>query len=196
MQNSAAIRRFPVHALAAVLLPVLAVLILASAAPVCAQNPASIEQALESERHRARESRKALTRLTRQERTLHGDLAAVEDTLDALKQKIRNQENELAAIRREHDAARDDGERLAIRQAEARRGLGELIRALWPLRVAEIRGRSAGDETWAEGDRRFAWGTALYADADRALRTSAAAPCASTRLSSAPKSSSDRPENA
>ena len=153
-------------------LAVVALCALATFAP--APGPAlgqssSIEQALESERDRERQARENLVRLTQEERALHGDLAKVEDDLDALKRALRKREDALRALEGELRDARGDRRALDREQQAARRRLGELIRALWPLRVADEHAKSAGDAAWDETDRRFTWGAGLYAAADRAL---------------------------
>lgn len=137
--------------------------------PTLPGGPASVKQALEDQRGRAEENRQALTRLTEQERSLYGDLAALEDELDALRDEVRSREAELDRILAELRAAEAESARLAGLRDGSRRELARVIRALWPLRVADLRGRVADDGAWDAADRRFTWGAALYAAADKAL---------------------------
>ncbi|MBU1002926.1 MAG: peptidoglycan DD-metalloendopeptidase family protein [Proteobacteria bacterium] len=154
-------------------IPILAVLMLALLlllpAIAHAANKAALENALESGKAQAQENREALTRLTKQERALHGDLAKVEDSLDALRLEIRTQERKLDTINAQRDDIRTEHKRLEARQQASWQELGRLVRALWPLRVTAHRGRTEGSDTWEDADRRFAWGTALYADTRRTL---------------------------
>ncbi|WP_461211149.1 murein hydrolase activator EnvC family protein [Desulfocurvus sp. DL9XJH121] len=152
--------------LTAVLL-LLAALVPASAAR--GQNPASMRESLEAQRQRAEQGREALTRLTEQERELHGDLARAEDELDRLKADLHKQERALAALQAERDAAGREHARLSAHLEDSRAELARLMRALWPLRVADMRGRTAGSARWDRADRNLSWGAALYADARRAM---------------------------
>lgn len=136
--------------------------------PAHAASKTAMEESLRQREEQARETREALTRLTQQERDLHGDLAEVEDDLDALRRKVRKQENTLDRLDAELKQARAAHRRLEAEQQRSWKELGRLIQALWPLRVATHRGRTQGHDSWAEADRRFTWGAALYADARRA----------------------------
>ena len=151
---------------------VLLVLLLALAAPALAPRPApagSVEQSLRANEQLARQGRQSLTRLTDQERALHGDLAAIEDELGALRARVAGSEAELKALDARIARARAEGQRLDREQQAAYADLGRLARALWPLRVADLHARSAA-RGWDEADRRFAWGAALYDEAHAAAR--------------------------
>lgn len=146
-----------------------AALLLAPCAPLAAQGGVTVEQSLRANEQFAEQAREALTRLTERERALHGDLAAIEDELDALRERIVRHETQLAALDRDLAAARDEHRALTRDQSRAYAELGELIGSLWPLLVADLHARSAGAHGWEEADRRFTWGATLYAEARRAL---------------------------
>jgi len=143
--------------------------LLAWPAPGRAASKAALEESLKRTEEQARQTQEALTRLTQKERDLHGDLAQVEDDLDDLKRDIRVQERTLDRLDGELEDARQTHEKLENQQQRSWKELGRLVQALWPLRVSSHLGRTDGSETWDESDRRFTWGTALYADARRTL---------------------------
>ncbi|BBD08037.1 murein hydrolase activator EnvC family protein [Desulfovibrio ferrophilus] len=164
----------PVAPPPALQLLILAALLLSASlilpANTMASNKAAIEDSLRTGEAQAQQNRKALTRLTQEERSLHGNLAKVEDSLDALRREIRTQERALDRIDSELAGARTTHQQLENTQQASWQELGKLVRALWPLRVAAHRGRTEGGDSWEEADRKFAWGSALYADARRTLK--------------------------
>lgn len=160
----------PTRALLPTLALALAALLLAAPRPALA---GSVEQSLRANEQLARQGKESLTRLTAQERELHGDLAGIEDDLDALRVSLGKHEAELKTLDKRIAQARAGHDALAREQQAASRDLGRLARALWPLRVADLHARSAA-RGWDEADRRFTWGSALYADARRTAKDMAA----------------------
>ncbi|WP_171266850.1 murein hydrolase activator EnvC family protein [Oceanidesulfovibrio marinus] len=101
-------------------------------------------------------------RLTEQERTLHKDLAGIEDDMDALEKKIAGQEKKLAGLEKEEAAIGEKRDALEARRKETAKELTVLLRKLWPIHVLNKTQRGRAMESWDQADREFTWLAAIY----------------------------------
>lgn len=145
----------------------LAILVLALAlpCPVMAQrdDPAALKRSIEQESKKVEAQRSQIGVLTKQERELHGQLAASERRVNALASEVAAAEGELAAVeKRQREILAEHG-RIEKRRAEIQAELGEIMETLWPLHLENTTNRLKGLDSWEDADRRFTWLAALYA---------------------------------
>lgn len=157
-------RRVPAG-LSASCMAVLCLLVLTASA----HGASSLEESIQLHKDKAEAGKQEVLRLTKQERALYKDLAAVEDATDKLQDEIRRKESELAAIRAEIGKATARGKGLSARMADTQKELDGLLAALWPLHLQKEAGRSEPATAWTEADRRFTWMASLYDGVGRTL---------------------------
>lgn len=129
----------------------------------------ALKQSIRIEKQRADEGREKVEKLSDRERTLHRDLAEIEDSLGRLRSRIRAREQKLADVDAMLHKTHEKMQKLKLRHAATGKQLASLLGALWPLRVRAMQGNTTADPEWAVNDRRFTWGGALYTDAEKAL---------------------------
>ena len=111
------------------------------------------------------ERKKAIEGLTEKERSLHKDLAKLEDSFKEAAAALDKLEKELAALKKEQaEGAKRLNDLLAEREKTTRR-LSELMQTLWPIYLTAREEGFASPDEWAEANRRSEWLTALYRQA-------------------------------
>ena len=115
------------------------------------------------------EQKKAIETLTAKERSLHKDLARLEDSFKEAAATLDKLEDELATLKKEQaEGAKRLNALLAEREKTAGR-LAGLMQTLWPIYLTAKEQGFASLDDWAEANRREQWLTALYREA-QALR--------------------------
>ncbi|MFW5734924.1 MAG: murein hydrolase activator EnvC family protein [Oceanidesulfovibrio sp.] len=129
---------------------------------LCTAVAASFALAQEDLKQEAKATKAEVTELTEKERSLHKDLAAVEDEMKALEQKVAAHEKALATLEQVEEDV--DAKRTALEDGreETAGELAELMRQLWPIHVLNTTQRGRAMETWDQADREFTWLAALY----------------------------------
>ena len=126
---------------------------------------ASLEEEMSAKSRKLAEQKKAIQTLTAKERSLHKDLARLEDDFKEAAATLDTLEKELAALRKEQaDGAKRLNALLAEREKTAGR-LAELMQSLWPIYLTAKEQGFASPDEWAEANRREQWLTALYREA-------------------------------
>ena len=142
-----------------------AILLLFLCAAAAQPTRASLEEEMSAKSRKLAEQKKAIQTLTAKERSLHKDLARLEDDFKEAAATLDTLEKELAALRKEQaDGAKRLNALLAEREKTAGR-LAELMQSLWPIYLTAKEQGFASPDEWAEANRREQWLTALYREA-------------------------------
>ena len=146
------------------ILAILALALVAAAPALAQKNDAeSLKRSIEQESKKVESQRSQIGVLTKQERELHGQLAASEKRVNALATEVAAAERELAAVeKRQQDILAEHG-RIEKRRAELQKELAGIMETLWPLHLENTTNRLKGLDSWEDADRRFTWLAALYA---------------------------------
>jgi septal ring factor EnvC (AmiA/AmiB activator) len=161
--------KFP--AMARVLLVALAALILAflilslTDQAGATDDPGNLEQQIRREKTRADKTRAALTRLSKKERAIYGDLAKLERKVARLAETLRAKERDRAGLTKKRQGIEARTKELEGQRDALGAELSRLMPILWSARTANMATGPLGYRTWDEADRRFAWLTALAATA-------------------------------
>ncbi len=126
---------------------------------------ASLEEEMSAKNKQLSERKKAIQSLTEKERSLHKDLARLEDSFKDAAATLERLQTELAALKKEQaEGARRLTALLAEREKTTQR-LAELMQTLWPIYLKAKEEGFASTDEWAEANRRGEWLTALYREA-------------------------------
>ncbi len=128
-----------------------------------------LKENIDLQSRRAQEQKVSLSRLTQQERALHGKLAASEDRIGTLTADIGRQEKELAAVEKRQKEIAAEHQRILDRRSAVLQDISRLMATLWPLHLQNATNRLRGLSSWEEADRRFTWLAALYASGEEKL---------------------------
>ncbi len=143
-------------------------------APVATKAPKrsqvdELKENIDLHARRAQEQKSYLSKLTQQERALHGKLAASEDRIGTLTADINRQEKELGVVERRQKEIGAEHQRILDRRAAVYADLYRLMATLWPLHLQNATNKLRGLSSWEEADRRFTWLAALYAAGEEKL---------------------------
>ena len=142
-----------------------AILLLALCAVAVQPARASLEEEMSAKNRKLAEQKKAIQALTAKERSLHKDLARLEDSFKEAAAALDKLESELAVLKKEQaESAKRLNALLAEREKTAGR-LAELMQTLWPIYLTAKEQGFASPDEWAEANRREQWLTALYREA-------------------------------
>lgn len=122
-----------------------------------------LEKNLQQEKARVEQEQTALTRLSKEERRLHGEVAGLEDKIAETEAKVRRQEKELEGLKSEEVKALEEYVSLERARDQARDELVRLLETLWPVRVSVGQEVMRGVSDWPDADRRFTWLADVYA---------------------------------
>lgn len=133
-----------------------------------------LKETIDLQSRRAQEQKSSLSKLTQQERALHGRLAASEDRINGLTGEIARQEKELAVVEKRQKEIGAEHRRILDRRAAVLDDISRLMASLWPLHLQNATNRLRGLSSWEEADRRFTWLAALYGSGEEKLKGLAA----------------------
>jgi septal ring factor EnvC (AmiA/AmiB activator) len=126
---------------------------------------ASLEEEMSAKSRKLAEQKKAIQSLTAKERSLHKDLARLEDSFKEGAATLERLETELDTLRKDQaEGAKRLAGLLAEREKTTER-LAELMQTLWPIYLTAKEEGFASPEEWAEANRREQWLAALYREA-------------------------------
>lgn len=126
---------------------------------------ASLEEEMAAKNKQLAERKKTIQSLTEKERTLHKDLARLESTVKQAAVSLEKLEDELAALKKEQSEGAERLDALLKEREKTTGRLQELMQTLWPIYLTAKEEGFASTEQWAEANRREAWLTALYGEA-------------------------------
>lgn len=130
-----------------------------------APSSASLEEEMAAKNKQLAERKKAIESLTAKERSLHKDLAKLEDSFKDAAAALEKLEQELAALRKEQAAGAKRLASLLSEREKTSQRLSELMQTLWPIYLKAREEGFASPDEWAEANRRGEWLTALYRQA-------------------------------
>jgi septal ring factor EnvC (AmiA/AmiB activator) len=136
------------------------------AAPAALAQAPDAASGLESELARQRETasqrRRAMERLTAEERRLGAGLTGLEAKVGALSGQLAEKERLVREVMAEEARLSAEHADLSRRLDAARSRMAGLLAALWPVHLNNIESKAAGLSSWEEADRRFTWLADLY----------------------------------
>jgi septal ring factor EnvC (AmiA/AmiB activator) len=109
--------------------------------------------------------KKAVQALTQQERTLHKDLAKLENSIKSSAEALTRLEQELEQLKKKQDEGAKRLEGLLAEREKTVSRLAELMRTLWPIYLTARDQNLSSPEEWAAADRGEEWIAALYREA-------------------------------
>jgi murein hydrolase activator len=143
--------------------------ILGCCGPLWGASSEQLKQSIKQEKGKVQQRQDLLQRLSSEERTLYGNLAAIEDRMAALERGLEQQEQELQRITQEADALAAEFGRVERRQNETVETLRTLLASLWPVHLSSVQNQLYAYSTWAEAERQFTWMSAIYHQVEQAL---------------------------
>lgn len=133
--------------------------------PMARPGLASLEEEMSAKSRKLAEQKKAIQSLTAKERSLHKDLARLEDSFKEGAATLERLETELDTLKKDQaEGAKRLSGLLAEREKTTER-LAELMQTLWPIYLTAKEEGFASPEEWAEANRREQWLAALYREA-------------------------------
>ncbi len=106
-----------------------------------------------------------LLKLTREERSMFGELAAIEDRILGVERELFRQEDDLAGILEDERAAKADQLILENELEKIATKLRSMLTQIWPIHSRKLENKFGSLEDWEEADRKFVWLASLYNDA-------------------------------
>ena len=146
-----------------------ALLVLCALLALSAPAFASLEDEVSAKSKQLAERKKAIESLTAKERSLHKDLAKLEDSFKEAAANLDKLQKELAVLKKEQDEGAKRLTALLAEREKTSQRLAEMMQTLWPIYLKAREEGFASPEEWAESNRRGEWLTALYRQA-QALR--------------------------
>jgi murein hydrolase activator len=128
-----------------------------------------LKKSISQEQSRVKQQRSLLQRLTSEERTLYGSLAAIEDKMTGLERGLEQQEQELQRITREANGLAAEFARVEKKHQETVDTLRILLSSLWPVHLSSVQNQLNTHSTWAEVDRQFSWMSDIYHQVEQTL---------------------------
>lgn len=141
----------------------LALLVLCSAAFVSADSTVDrLKDEIQDTRQTVKQQKQELLKLTREERSMFGELATIEDRISDVERELFRQEDDLAGIMEDEQAAKADQRVLEGELAEITGKLKSMLTKLWPVHSRKLENRFGSLDNWEKADRNFVWLASLY----------------------------------
>ncbi len=144
---------------------ILALLMLCGA--VCASAESKVDtlkSEIQDTRQTVKHQKKELLKLTREERSMFGELAAIEDRISDVEKELFQQEDDLAGIMEDEKAAKADQRVLENELDEIVTRLKLMLARIWPVHSRKLENRFGSLDNWKQADRNFVWLASLYKD--------------------------------
>ncbi|WP_432736612.1 murein hydrolase activator EnvC family protein [Maridesulfovibrio sp. FT414] len=139
-------------------------LILCISVPASAQDSAvnRLKEEIQDTRETVKQQKQELLKLTREERDMFGELAAIEDRITNVERELFRQEDELQRITVEEEAVRSEEKTLRVEHEVIVERLKSMITKLWPVHSRKLENRFGNLDDWQSADRNFVWLASLY----------------------------------
>ncbi|NDV27363.1 peptidoglycan DD-metalloendopeptidase family protein [Desulfovibrio sp. JC010] len=109
-----------------------------------------------------KQQKQELLKLTREERSMFGELAAIEDRITDVERELFRQEDDLAGIMEDEQAAKADQRVLEGELDEIVDKLKSMLTRLWPVHSRKLENKFGSLDDWEQADRNFVWLASLY----------------------------------
>ncbi|NDV23568.1 peptidoglycan DD-metalloendopeptidase family protein [Desulfovibrio sp. JC022] len=109
-----------------------------------------------------KQQKQELLKLTREERNMFGELAAIEDRITNVERELFRQEDDLAGIMEDEQAAKADQRILEDELSEIVDKLKSMLTKLWPVHSRKLENKFGSLDDWEKADRNFVWLASLY----------------------------------
>lgn len=121
-----------------------------------------IKEEIQDTKQTVKHQKKELLKLTREERSMFGELATIEDRITNVERKLFRQEDDLAGIMEEEQTAKSDQRVLEDELAEIVDRLKSMLSKLWPVHSRKLENKFGSLDDWEKADRNFVWLSSLY----------------------------------
>ena len=143
----------------------LALLMLCGAMSASADSTVNrLKEEIQDTKQTVKAQKQELLKLTREERSMFGELAAIEDRISDVERELFRQEDDLAGIMEDEQAAKADQRVLEDELAEIVDKLKTMLTKLWPVHSRKLENRFGSLDDWENADRNFVWLASLYKD--------------------------------
>ncbi|WP_419784682.1 murein hydrolase activator EnvC family protein [Maridesulfovibrio sp.] len=123
-----------------------------------------LKDEIKDTRQTVKAQKQELLKLTREERSMFGELAAIEDRILNVERELFRQEDDLAGIIEDEQAAKTDQRVLEGELDEIVDKLRSMLTKIWPIHSRKLENKFGSLEDWEEADRKFVWLASLYND--------------------------------
>jgi len=123
-----------------------------------------LKDEIKDTRQTVKAQKQELLKLTREERSMFGELAAIEDRILNVERELFRQEDDLAGIMEDEQAAKTDQRVLEGELDEIVDKLRSMLTKIWPIHSRKLENKFGSLEDWEEADRKFVWLASLYND--------------------------------
>lgn len=128
-----------------------------------------LRQEIKSKKTVAKQTKKELLRLTREERSMFSELAEIEDDIQNLENELFDHEEKLRQIKVEINRTHEKHAELQQGMESIIASLNKMLTALWPVHTKKFENKFGLDQGWEKADRRFTWLSSIYKDAKKEL---------------------------
>lgn len=139
--------------------------------PADAQNSAVIrlKEEIQDTKKTVKEQKQELLKLTREERSMFGELAAIEDRITDVERDLFRKEEELEKIIVDENNAKFEHIKLKKELNKIVDKLKGMLTKLWPVHSRKLENRFGSLENWQSADRNFVWLASLYKETKKEL---------------------------
>ncbi len=144
---------------------------LLTCSPAFAQDSAvsRLKEEIQDTQQTVKMQKQELLKLTREERTMFGELASIEDRIINVERELFRQEDELQRISEEEDSTRNDELVLRRELTEITDRLKVMLKELWPVHSRKLENRFGNLDDWHSADRNFIWLASLYTETKKEM---------------------------
>ncbi|WP_245549594.1 murein hydrolase activator EnvC family protein [Maridesulfovibrio hydrothermalis] len=123
-----------------------------------------IKDEIKDTKQTVKKQKRELLKLTREERNMFGELAAIEDRIINVERELFRQEDQLAAIIEDETAAQADHRILEDELKDIIAELKGMLTKLWPVHSRKLENKFGALSDWESADRNFVWLASIYKD--------------------------------
>ncbi|OEU68551.1 MAG: peptidase M23 [Desulfovibrio sp. S3730MH75] len=128
-----------------------------------------IRSEINDQKQNIKKQKKVLLKLTRKEREIFGELAAVEDNITDVERTLFRSEDDHAKIVEDEEAAKLEQDVLQDELEIIVSNLKVMLTKLWPIHSRKLENKFGSLEDWEGSDRNFVWLASIYKDAKKEL---------------------------
>ncbi|TIH20006.1 peptidase M23 [Marinifilum sp. JC120] len=121
-----------------------------------------LKDEIQDTKHTVTQQKQELLKLTREERSMFGELATIEDRITDVERELFRQEDDLAGIMEDEQAAKADQRVLEDELSEIVDKLKSMLTKLWPVHSRKLENKFGSLDDWEKADRNFVWLASLY----------------------------------
>ncbi|ACS79684.1 murein hydrolase activator EnvC family protein [Maridesulfovibrio salexigens] len=147
------------------LIMTVALLVLCGIIPASADSAVNrLKEEIQDTKNTVKEQKQELLKLTREERSMFGELATIEDRISNVERELFRKEDDLAGIMEDELAAKADQRVLEDELEEIVAKLKTMLTKLWPVHSRKLENKFGSLDDWKKADRNFVWLASLYKD--------------------------------